>query len=126
MPRTATALAALFLAATAASAAGPYDDLLKHAPENANTLLMVDVKGAFASPLSKAEKWTEKGSPDSRGGLGFVPRDATTVVVAAEVNLNALTRDFQVGLVKVSHNVPEVKDIAAREGGTIDEIAGRL
>jgi hypothetical protein len=126
MPRIALAAAVVVLAsASLARAAGPYDDLLKHVPQNANTLVLIDAKGALASPLAKNEKWSEKGRGD-RGGLGFVPSDAETVVIAAAVNLNSLTRDGQVGLVKVSHNVPEMREIAFRENGTMDEIAGRL
>lgn len=106
-------------------AAGPYDDLLKYAPANANALLLVDVKGAYASPLAKSEKWSTKGDPENRGGLGFVPSDAEAVVVAADVNLNTLARNNQVGLVKV-RSLPNVRELAAREGGSNDEIAGQL
>lgn len=105
--------------------AGPYDDLLKHTSANTNTLVLIDVKGAFSSPLAKAEKWAEKAQGNSHGGLGFVPRDAEVVVIAGEVNLTTLVRDFQIGLVKV-RNVPTMKELATREGGTSDEIAGRL
>jgi hypothetical protein len=106
-------------------AAGPYDDLLKRTTANTNTLVLIDVKGAFTSPLAKAEKWAEKGKTDNRGGLGFVPPDAELVVIAGEVNLSTLVRDFQVGLVKV-RNTPTMRELAAREGGTADEIVGRL
>ncbi|VTT96930.1 Uncharacterized protein OS=Rhodopirellula maiorica SM1 GN=RMSM_03289 PE=4 SV=1 [Gemmataceae bacterium] len=128
MTRSAMALGVVVLALTRAgtAAAGPYDDLLKHTSQNTNTLVLIDVKGAFASPLAKAEKWAEKGKAGDRAGLGFVPADAELVVISAEVNLNSLDRDFQVGLVKVSHNVPEMAELAAQEGGTADEIAGRL
>lgn len=122
-------LAAFLLAcalAQHAAAAGPYDDLLKHAPANVNTLALVDVKGAFASPLAKAEKWAEKGAPGGRSGFGFLPPDTTTVVIAADLNLSTLTRDFQVGLVRVSHNVPEIREVAKSEGGSVDEMSGRL
>src|SRR5262249_47842572 len=46
-------------------------------------------------------------------------------VFADEVNLSTLTRDFQVALVKM-RNVPRMNELAAREGGSHDEIAGRL
>jgi hypothetical protein len=105
--------------------AGPYDDLLKHTSANTNTLVLIDVKGAFASPLARAEKWAEKIQVGHHGALGFVPPDAEVVVIAGEVNFSTLVRDFQIGLVKV-RNVPSMKELAAREGGTPDEIAGRL
>jgi hypothetical protein len=108
-----------------AAAAGPYDDLLKHSPVNTNTIALIDVKGAFDSPLAKAEGWSKLKQANARGGLGFVPAEAEMVVIAAEVNYSTLARDFQVGLVKV-RNVPTMKEVAAREGGSPDEIAGRL
>ena len=57
--------------------------------------------------------------------LGFVPPDASAVVIAGEVNLTTLVRDFQIGLVRV-RNVPSMAELATREGGTADDIAGRL
>jgi hypothetical protein len=108
-----------------APAAGPYDDLLKRTPANTNSLVLIDVKGAMNSPLARAEKWRERATASGRGGLGFVPPDAELVVIAGEVNLTTLVRDFQVGLVKVP-NTPTMRELAAREGGTADEIAGRL
>src|SRR5262245_41132023 len=103
MPRTvlAAALALAVVSASASSpqarAAGPYDDLLKHAPSDTNTLALLNAKAAFSSPLAQAEKWIEKGQGQQGGGLGFVPQEAELVVIAAEINLNVLRRDFQVG-----------------------------
>jgi hypothetical protein len=126
MPRHTPAVCCLVLIATGtARAAGPYDDLLKYAPPTANTVALIDVKGAFASPLARAEKWGERGQPDNRGGLGFVPRDAEAVLIAADVNLTAMTRDCQFGLVKVG-SLPNMRDLATREGGSVDEIAGQV
>jgi hypothetical protein len=115
-----------FLPATAgvANADGPYDDLLKYASPSANTIALIDVKAAFASPLSKTENWAEKGQANNRGGLGFLPPDAEKVAITSDINLNTLKRDFQVGLVKL-RNVPPMGELAAREGGTYDEIADR-
>lgn len=125
MPRIALAALVVFTFASSARAVGPYDDLLKNVPNNTNTLVLIDAQGALASPIAKAEKWAEKGRND-RGGLGFIPSDAEVVVIAADVNLNSLERACQIGLVKVSHNVPEMRDLAFQENGTMDEIAGRL
>lgn len=120
------AIASLALAlAGSATAAGPYDDLLKHTSTNTNSLVLIDVKGAFNSPLAKAENWAAKTKTGGHGGLGFIPPDAELVVIAGEVNYTTLVRDFQIGLVKV-RNTPTMRELAAREGGTADEIAGRL
>ena len=108
-----------------ARAAGPYDDLLKHAPANANALVLVDVTAAYASPLAKAEKWAEAARLSGHGVLGFVPDDAERLAIAAEVNLSSMERDFQVGLVKVTH-MPNFRDLANREGGAVVEIADQI
>src|SRR5947209_8135501 len=126
MPRLLTTVCSLVLvAAGPARAAGPFDDLLKHAPAHTNAVVLIDVKGAFASPLAKKEKWAEKGQPENRGGLGFVPSDGEVAVIAADINLNAMVREFQAGFVKVK-DLPNMRDLAAREGGAADEIAGQL
>jgi hypothetical protein len=103
-----------------ARAAGPYDGLLKHAPP-ANVIALIDAKAAYSSELAKQEQWREKGQPGHRG-LGFVPPDAELVVVAADLNLNSMSRYFQVGLVK-AQRIPSVKNLAASEGGSVDKIA---
>ena len=76
MRRIAFAAALAIALAGSAAAAGPYDDLLKRTSANTNSLVLVDVKGAFNSPLAKAEKWAEKSKTGSHGRLGFVPPDA--------------------------------------------------
>jgi hypothetical protein len=70
-----------------AQAAGPYDDLLKHTTPYTNSLVLIDVKGAFSSPLAKAEKWAEQARTNSHGGLGFVPSDAEVIVIAGQVSV---------------------------------------
>src|SRR5580765_4375189 len=119
MLRIALTVVLVFTAARFAPAAGPYDDLLKHTTPYTNSLVLIDVKAAFASPLAKAEKWAEQTRSNSHGGLGFVPSDAEVIVIAGEVNLTTLVRDFQVGLVKV-RSTPGMRELATREGGTLD------
>jgi hypothetical protein len=105
--------------AGSARADGPYDSLLKYVPSNTNVIALIDIKGAFASPLAKKENWLEKGQPNNRGGLGFLPAEADTVVIASDINFNKLTRQFQVGLVKLRKNVPGMNEFATREGGKL-------
>lgn len=114
----------LALVPAAARAAGPYDDLLKLVPPGANTLALVNVKAAYASPLAKAEKWAEDGNKRYRAGIGFVPADAEVVAVASDVNLSSMTRDYQVALVKAG-SVPTIKDLTERTAGTVDKVADR-
>jgi len=106
-------------------AASPYDDLLKHASANTNAIVLIDVKGAFSSPLAKQEKWSERVQQSGYGGLGFVPPDGGYLAITSEMNFTTMARDFQIGLVKVN-SLPNFKELAARERGTTAEIAGQL
>jgi hypothetical protein len=115
----------LLLACAARLTAGPYDDLLKSVPPDTNTLVLVNVKGAYASPLARAEKWSESYFHRYRTGVGFVPPEAEAVVVASNVNLSALTRDHEVALMKLK-NGADIRNIAARSGGTTDRIVDQL
>jgi len=108
----------------AASAAGPYDDLLKYIPPQANTLVLVNVKAAYDSPLAKAEKWSANTYQRYKSGIGFLPPDAKQIVIASQVNLSNMTRDHQINLVRVS-TFPTIKSLADREGGSADSIAGQ-
>jgi hypothetical protein len=118
------ALVVLLACSHCATAAGPFDDLLKAVPPNTNTLALVNVKAAFDSPLAKKENWALQHQQKYRSGLGFVPADASMVVIASDVNLSVLTRGHQVALVKV-RNTPTIPELAAREGGTSDTITGQ-
>lgn len=69
MSRLVTAAAGL-LAAASLAGAGPFDDLLKDVPPNTNTLVMVNVKAAFETPLAKQEKWAEEAWQRYRSGGG--------------------------------------------------------
>jgi hypothetical protein len=118
-----TALAGLLLCAPVARA-GPSDDILKNAPANTNAVVLIDVKKAFASGVAKKAKWEDDAKASGYGGLGFVPPGAERIAIAGEVNFTTMTRDFQVGFVQM-RDVPSFKALAAREGGLVDEIAGR-
>jgi hypothetical protein len=124
MPRFVPAVLALVALAPAATA-GPYDDLLRAVPPNTNTLVMVNVKAAFASPLAKSEKWADDYFKRYQSGMAFVPPESEAVVIASEVNLSDMTRDHQIGLVKV-RNLPAMNALADREGGATGQLSGQV
>src|SRR6185437_12890652 len=75
--RAAPMVALLLSTLTSASAAGPYDDLLKYIPPQANTLVLVNVKAAYDSPLAKSQKWSANAYQRYKSGIGFLPPDAS-------------------------------------------------
>jgi hypothetical protein len=108
------------------AAASPYDELLKSVSPNTNTLVLVNAKAAYDSPLGREQKWADRAKTSAHGALGFVPANAEAVVIASEVNFSSLVRDFQVGLMRLRGNVPNMNALAKSEAGTVDEMAGRL
>jgi hypothetical protein len=122
MSRFALAALATFIVLAPAAAAGPYDDLLPYVPSHCNTLMLLNVKAAYDSPLAKNEKWADNVLQRYRAGLGFVPPDARAVVVSSQMNMTNMTRDHQFGLVRVT-SLPSTRALAEREGGTQDVIA---
>lgn len=124
MTRFLTAVLAAGLLAPPALA-GPYDDLLRNVPPATNTLLLADVRAAFASPLAQKEQWSADAFKRFQSGIAFLPPDAEQLVVASTVNLSSMSRDHQIGLVRV-RNAPSARTMADREGGTVSDISGRL
>ncbi|HYH64507.1 MAG TPA: hypothetical protein VD866_07400 [Urbifossiella sp.] len=128
MTRLAPAALALAVAAAAAAqppaAANTFDRYLPYIPPDANVLVLVDVKAAYDSPIGKKEKWAEGYKDRYQSGVGFVAPYSSAVVIGANVNLNSMTRDHQVGVVGVPQQLP-VRELAERNGGTPTEIAGR-
>ena len=61
------------IATLALGIAGPYDDMIRGVPPNTNTLVLVNIKAAYASPLAKADKWADDSYKRYRAGIGFVP-----------------------------------------------------
>ena len=118
MSRFVPVVVALLLIGPLARAAGPFDNLLTAVPPQTNTLVLVNVKAAYASPLAKTEKWADNYYLKYKSGTGFVPPDAEAMVIASTVNLSAMTRDHQIGLIKVT-GLPTIKGLAARESGTV-------
>jgi len=122
MSRFAMAVLACLVALAPSFAAGPYDDLLPYVTPHCNTLVLLNVKAAYDSPLAKSEKWSDDIYKRYKSGMGFVPPDAKAVVISSQVNFTNLTRDHQIGLVRVT-GLPTTKALAEREGGTTDFVA---
>ncbi len=113
------------LLAPLAHAAGPFDSLLKVVPATTNTLVLVDVPAIYDSPLAKALKWSETYQQRFRAGVHTLPPDAQRVAIACATNMSNLRREWQLVLMEV-RQVANAREVAARESGKVDEIAGRF
>src|SRR5262245_50650112 len=107
-----TALPLALTAARLAPPAAPYDELLQHPSANTHSLVLIDVKGAFNSPPARTEDWGAKIPTRGPSRPGFIPSDTKAVATAGPVISSTLVRDFQVGLVRTSRNVPSMRELA--------------
>ena len=124
MPRFWTAICCVGMMVSVAEAASPYDPLVQALPPYVNTLMLINVKAAYSSPLAKREHWAEEYYQRYKSGTGFVPPDAEALVVGSYVNISTMTRDHQIGLVKVT-GLPSSAVLASRESGTVSQVAGQ-
>lgn len=119
-------LLALALAVVALPARGADDDLtriLKTVPEWMNILTVVDVKGINQTPRAKKEEWAKKHQSEYLSGAINIPPKASMVVLTGIIEPRNLSRSLTIGMVPVPQFVT-MKDLAAREGGTMEEISG--
>jgi cytochrome c551/c552 len=123
MRRIVSLLGLLF--AIAPAVAGPFDGMLKVLPATTNTLVLVDVSAIYDSPLAKSLKWSEAYAQRFRAGVNTLPPDARRVAIACATNMSNLRREWQLVLTEV-RQVANAREVAARESGILDEVAGRF
>lgn len=118
-------LGILFLSSGAAPAANPFDGLLKDVPYDTNVLVLLNPQRAYSSALAKQQDWLKQYWDRHRAGVTMLPPDARQAVIAANVNFNTFSTDFQVALVGVRQTAT-MKELQAREGGTVSQIGDRF
>jgi hypothetical protein len=104
-------------------AAGPYDDLLQWIPQDANTLLLMDVKALHKSPLGKQEDWAKKHTRVHLGMSSMSPT-MTKVVVAAQLNPSTLDYTWEAGVFQLDTSIKQ-KDLSRLVSGSPDSVGGK-
>jgi hypothetical protein len=104
-------------------AGGPYDDLLKWIPENANTLLLMDVHELHNCPMGKLENWAKKHTRVHLGMSSMSPT-MTKVVVAAQLNPSTLRYDWEAGVFQLDSSI-KLKQLTDLVSGTPDSVGGK-
>ena len=112
------------LAVSQSQAEGPYDDLLKWIPEQANTLLLIDVYELHKSPLGKQENWAKTHKRTTLGSLSSMSPSITKVVMAAQINPSTLHNTWEAGVIQLDQGIKE-KELARVVSGTMDSVGGK-
>jgi hypothetical protein len=111
------------LAVSQSPAAGPFDDLLQWIPQDANTLLLMDVKELHNCPLGKLENWSKKHTRVHLGMSSLSPT-ITKVVVAAQLNPSTLQYTWEAGVFQLDTSIKQ-KDLSRLVSGSPDSVGGK-
>jgi hypothetical protein len=101
-----------------------FERLLDRVPNDANTLVIIDVERLHSTPLAMKEKWKEKLADDFTQGRVFVPPQAKQMVLAGRMDVESMDYTWQLALMEVSRPV-SVESIAKKEKGYVDKVAGQ-
>jgi hypothetical protein len=121
--RLGVAVAAALVAAGSAAAASPFDELLRHVPDTANSVMYVNVRAMYNSQLGRDRHWQQNIERNYMGGLNSLPPTAERAVVGQRIDPSTLQAAWRVELVQLTAPV-SIADVARRVGGQEDKVAG--
>ncbi len=121
----ATGLVVLFLASVLAepSRAG-FNDLVRHLPDGANTLILFNVEEILASPLGVKEGWAAKQQQAFAANWIVVPPGTLRFAMSSRLELSSMHPLWQAGIADLQFE-PSMAKAAAFHGGSVDEISQR-
>ena len=93
-------------------------------PVSANTLILINAEKMFGSPVADRERWQARRQAAYDAGLSALPPDATEVIIAGQSDHEFGESIWELGLVNL-RSERNVTTVAARFGGSMDEINGR-
>jgi hypothetical protein len=100
-----------------------FTELLRRAPDSANTIIMIDVERLLMSPIAMKEKWREKNNSSQGESLHF-PINSKRYMLVSKLNFVA---DFEnlwdVALIEAIDPV-SLPVLAKTEGGYVDKVEG--
>lgn len=121
--RISSFLLALFVLSPTAVLA-QFEGMKSRIPTDANTLVLINAEKLLHSPEAGREQWAAKLKAAYDAGIIAVSPDATQVLIAGRSDHEYGKTIWELGMVKYSGD-RGVTDVAARFGGSIDDIGGR-
>lgn len=106
------------------NAHGQFAGLTTRIPSGANAIVVLDVDKIQKSPLAQKENWREQRENAAAAGLTVLPATADYFIMAANLDLDFMQSKWEVSLSKV-RTEPSMPQLAARFGGSVDEVASR-
>jgi hypothetical protein len=118
------ALSVLFVLSLASSASAQFQTLVRHVPEDVNTLALFNVEAMMASPLAQKEQWSEGYQKMYNSGLIMVPPKANQVVIASQMDVELMEPHWHAMVMNVSYE-PSMIEVTSRYGGNVDKVDGQ-
>jgi hypothetical protein len=114
------AMALICLLGTAAQA--QFEDLIRHVPETATAVVLVDADAMFSSQIAKAENWQANRVEHFAAGMTSIPPLAKSLVIAAELDPHAMRAKWEVAVAQVDTSTKSMSDYAKQVGGSLDQL----
>jgi hypothetical protein len=99
-----------------------FDDLIRHVPESATAVVLVDADAMFSSQIAKAEGWQANRVEHFAAGMTSIPPLAKSLVIAAELDPHAMRAKWEVAVAKVDTSIKSMSDYAKQVGGSLDQL----
>ena len=115
---------ALLVALSADTGRAGFDELVRHLPDRANTVILFNVDEILASPLAVKEGWSAKQQQAFAANWIVVPPGTMRYAGAAQLELASMQTVWQAGVAELQFE-PSMAKAAALHGGSVDEISGR-
>jgi hypothetical protein len=111
------------LLAAAGTARANFSELLRRAPHDANTIIMIDVERLLMSPIAMKEKWLDKIHAPGAASLQL-PTNSKRYMLVSKLNfVGDFENIWDVGLIETTGPVA-LPYLAKAEGGYLDKVEG--
>lgn len=98
------------------------DDLIRHVPETANAVVLVDADAMFSSQIAKAENWQAHRADNFAAGISSIPPLAKRLVIAADLDPHTMRAKWEVAVAKADTSRKSMSDYAKQVGGSLDQL----
>lgn len=118
---TMSPILALMVLLQESPALGQFKTLIRHVPEQANTLVLFNVEGIMATPMGQSKGWRERHENMASSGLVLVPPDAKQFVLASQMDIELMVPRWHTTVMNLSYE-PSMLKVVQRYGGNVDQI----
>lgn len=115
-------LAAVLVCGVPAPALSQFDQMVKHVPEQANVLVLINAEKVFQSKVAEAYNWQAQRGKRFDSGLTALPSAATRVVVGSHLDLEGMRPLSDAAIIQYVQ-APSLADIEQHFGGIRDTIS---